>query len=118
MKTTLDKERVKLFLKIGLAYLTLWLLSDLFGNTETFLKRAWNNIWLVAYLTTLNFLFYEYALPYLRLNLKRIFIGFFLLFGFLMLYSFGFYAWRNIGVGLNLYFPLREHVSISKGVEY
>lgn len=118
MKKVIDNERIKLFLKIGLAYLTLWLLSDLFNNTDTFFKRVWNNIWLIAYLTVLNFLFYEHFVPYLKLNLKRILFGLFFLWIFLMMYSFGFYAWRGIGVGLHLYFPLREHVSIAKGVEY
>jgi two-component system LytT family sensor kinase len=118
MMKAIDKERFKLYLKIGLALLTLWLLSDLFGNTETFFKRAWNNIWLVSYLICINFLLYEHALPYIKLNLKRIIIGLFLLWGFLMLYSFGFYGWRGLGISLHLYFPLREHVSIVKGVEY
>jgi two-component system, LytTR family, sensor kinase len=118
MMIAIDKERFKLYLKIGLALLTLWLLSDLFDNTDTFFKRAWNNIWLVSYLIVLNFLLYEYGLPYLKLNLKRILIGLFLLWVFLMMYSFGFYAWRSIGVALYLYFPLREHISVYKGVAY
>jgi LytS/YehU family sensor histidine kinase len=33
-----------------------------------------------------------------------------------MLYSFGLYAWRHIGIQLHLYFPLKSYPSVSEGV--
>jgi two-component system, LytTR family, sensor kinase len=118
MKVSVDQDRIKLYLKIGAAYLFLWLFSDLVGNSETFLKRVVNNIWLTGYLTVVNFILYEYTLPFIKLTWKRILIASVLLFAHLMLYSFCFYAWRNIGVAMHIYFPLREHADIYKGVEY
>jgi two-component system, LytTR family, sensor kinase len=118
MKISIDRGRFKIYVWIGAAYLSLWLFSDLINEPETFFKRVWNNTWLISYLVVLNFLFYEYAVPYITLTWKRILVAPLILFGFLMLYSFGFYAWRNIGVGLNLYFSLRTHASMLKGVEY
>jgi LytS/YehU family sensor histidine kinase len=41
----------------------------------------------------------------------------FILFGLLMLYSFGFYGWRGIGIGLGLYFPLATYDQITEGVK-
>jgi LytS/YehU family sensor histidine kinase len=49
---------------------------------------------------------------------KRILAAPFLLFAQLMLFSFGLYAWRYFGIQLQIYFPLRIHPSIEKGVEY
>jgi LytS/YehU family sensor histidine kinase len=118
MKIAIDQQRFKLYLKIGLAFLLLNLFTDLIENPETFLKRAWNNIWLVSYLVVLNFIFFEYTLPYIKLTWKKILIGLFLIWVHLMLFSVGFYAWRSLGVLLNLYFPLRIHESIPKGIEY
>src|SRR6185436_11686011 len=110
--------RFKLFLWIGLAYLVPWILTDLVENTDTFFPRVWNNLWLVSYLVVLNYFFFERAVPTMRLTWDRIFFVPLILFGFMMLYSFGFYAWRSIGVGLGLYFPLRTHADVLKGVTF
>jgi two-component system, LytTR family, sensor kinase len=118
MKISVDKQRFKVYLWIGAVYLMLWVLQDLFQNPETFFKRVWNNIWLVSYLVVLNFILYEYVFRFIKFTWKRLLVAPFILFGILMLYSFGFYAWRSIGVALNLYFSLRDHISITKGVEY
>lgn len=118
MKISVDRERFKVYLWIAVAYLGLWLFGDLLQNPETFFKRVWNNIWLISYLTVLNYMFYEAALPSIKLTWKRILFAPFMLFAFMMLYSFGLYGWRSIGVSFGLYFPLREHVNVYKGVEY
>jgi two-component system, LytTR family, sensor kinase len=119
MKLSIDRARFRIFLWIGLAYITPWLLTDLVENTGTFLQRAWNNIWLGTYLVVLNYYFFERALPTIKFSWGQIFFRApLIIFGFLMLYSFGTYAWRAIGVGLGLYFPLRTHASIAKGVQY
>jgi hypothetical protein len=96
----------------------LMLFGDLINNPDTFFKRVVNNTWLTTYLIVLNFILFEYALPFIKFTWKRILLAPLLLFGMLMLYSFGFYAWRNIGVMLHVYFSLKTHVSINKGVEY
>jgi len=96
----------------------LWLFGDLFENPDTFFKRIVNHLWLITYLVILNFILLEYAVPTIRLNWKRLLLIPIFIFVFLMLLSFGFYGWRNLGIVLNLYFELREHVSVMKGVEY
>jgi two-component system, LytTR family, sensor kinase len=118
MKELFDRKRLKVYATIGIAYLALWVLRDLFEEPETFFKRVWNNIWLTSYLVLLNYFFYERALPFITLSWKRLLIVPFLLFGFIILYSFTFYAWRSLGIGLNLYFSLRDHETVLKGVEY
>ena len=118
MKPKIDKKRIKLYLYIGAAYLALWLFGDLINTPETFLKRVVNNVWLISYLVVLNFLLFEYILPYIKLSWKRIFLGLFLLWALLMLYSFGLYAWRAIGIMIGIYFELRNHTSLYAGVQY
>jgi hypothetical protein len=118
MKLAINQERFKLYLWIGAAYLLLWLFIDLVNTPVPFLKRAVNNFWLVGYLVVLNFIFFEYVLPFINLRWKRILAAPFLIWFFLMLYSFGFYGWRHIGIQLNIYSELIIHPSIMKGVEY
>jgi two-component system, LytTR family, sensor kinase len=117
MRISVERARFKVYLKIGAAFLLLNLFRDLVENPETFFLRAWNNIWLVSYLVILNFILFERALPYITFTWQRLLIAPVLLWVLLMLYSFGFYAWRAIGIGLHLYFPFKEYTSIFKGVE-
>lgn len=118
MKVPFNKERFRLYVKIGAAYLLLWLFGDLISETATFFKRVVNNLWLVSYLVVLNFILYEYTLPFIRLTWNRLLIAPVLLFIHLMLHSFGFYVWRNFGIALNIYFELKEHPSFMEGVTY
>lgn len=118
MKISIDRERFKVYLWIGAAYLVLYLIGDVFRHPETFFKRVWNNAWLVGYLVVLNFVVYEYCLPFIKFRWKRILIAPVMIFVLLMFYSFGFYAWRAFGIALHLYFPLITHESVIKGVEY
>jgi two-component system, LytTR family, sensor kinase len=118
MKIAIDRARFKIYLYIGVVYIALWSFGELVNYPETFLKRTWNNIWLVAYLVVLNYILFERVRRYLGFTWKKILIGPVLLWAMLMLYSFGFFAWRAIGIGLHLYFPLKDHESVMKGVAH
>ncbi len=116
MNKSFNKERFKLFIRIGAAYLLLALFGDLLNNPATFLKRIVNNIWLVSYLIVLNFILFEYTLPFIRLSWKRMLLAPLLLFVHLLFYSFGFYLWRHIGTGIHIYFSLKTYPSVLEGV--
>ncbi|MBI3195667.1 MAG: histidine kinase [Ignavibacteriae bacterium] len=118
MKISIERKRFQLYLWLGAAYYLLWLFIDLSINPETFLERAWNHVWLISYVIVINFIFFEYSLPYIKVSWKRILVGLVLIWAHLMLCSFGLYAWRRLGIGLHLYFPLITHASVLKGVEY
>lgn len=118
MRIALNKTRVILYLKIGLVYLIFWLFVDLLKNPETFFKRIVNNAWLISYLVAVNFILFEFTLPFIRLTVKRVLMAPVLIFANLMLYSFGLYAWRHIGIEMGIYFELRKHATILEGVEY
>lgn len=117
MKISIDRDRFKVYIWIGGAYLLLWIVGDLFQKTGPFFKMVWNKMWLVSYLVVLNFIFFEYALPLIKLSWKRILMAPVLLWAMLMLYSFGYYAWRSLGIALHLYFPLTTHKSLVDGVK-
>jgi LytS/YehU family sensor histidine kinase len=118
MKPSIKKERVRLYAALGAAYLAFWLFLDLLSNYDTFLKRVVNNIWLITYLTVINFILFEYTLPFIKLTWKRTIGGLFFLWVHMMLYSFGLYGWRALGIGIGIYFPLITHENTMKGIEY
>jgi two-component system, LytTR family, sensor kinase len=118
MRLQIDRQRLKLFVVLGAIYIFFWLIGDLRNNSGTFLKRAWNHVWLISYLVALNYILLEYTIPFIRLSWKRILLGLLLLWAHLMLYSFGFYGWRALGIATGFYFELTTHKSIVLGVEY
>jgi hypothetical protein len=116
MKISINRERFKVYLWIGAAYLGLTVFGDLFHD-QAFFKVLFNNTWLVIYLVVLNYVLYEWAIPFIRLRWKRLLVIPIVVFVLLMLYSFGFYAWRSIGVGLHIYTARDEPASVTEAVE-
>lgn len=117
MKITVNKERLKLYIKIGLAYLVLHLFFELASASDAFFKRAVNHVWLISYLVIANFILFEYTFPFIKLTWKRLLATPFLLFLHMMFYSFGLYVWRLIGIALHIYTALRTFDEIEKGLE-
>lgn len=117
MKITIDKKRIRIYIWITLAYLLLWIFTDVINNPETILQRIWNYLWLVTFIFIFNFIFFEYTLPFIKWKWKRVLLAPLLLFAHIMLNTFGLYAWRNIGIQLHLYFELTVFHNIYKGVE-
>src|SRR5688572_5735773 len=110
MKTLIDIKRVKFYLWVGLVYLIIWVLHNASNYPGNFFPLLFNNIWRIAYIIVLNFLFFEYTVPFVLRKrhyiIYNILLGILVLWIFIMLWSFGLYAWRAIGIGLNIYTPL------------
>jgi two-component system LytT family sensor kinase len=110
MKAINDIRRFTFYLWVGLAYLILWLLGEKHIHPAPFGTILLNEIWRTAYVTVVNYLLFEYSLPYVRRSRKYLLINIgmalVLFFGFLMLYTLGLYIWRTIGIGMRLYTEL------------
>lgn len=113
----IDKERLKLFVRIGTLFLLLSILGDLISNKDYFLQRIINNVWRCSYVVVVNFILFEYTLPSLRFTWRRVLLGLLLLWGHLMLYSFGLFAWRHIGIQLEIFTALTTYPTTDKGLE-
>ena len=117
MKLSIGFKRFSFYLWVGLVFLSLWLIHTLTKYPDTFWARAVNEIWRVIYIIVLNFILFEFTLPFLQFRWKRILLGLFFLWVHLMLYSFGLYAWRSIGVLFNIYTPLRTFDTVEHAVQ-
>jgi two-component system, LytTR family, sensor kinase len=116
MKRHIDRRRFKVYVKIGAAYLFLSMFGELVSNPATFLQGSLNNLWLVCYIVVINFILFEYTLPAIRFSWRRILIVPVISFVYLILYSFGFYAWKSIGAALFLYVSLTSYSSALKEI--
>jgi LytS/YehU family sensor histidine kinase len=100
-----------------MVYFLLSAFGELFHEEGTCIERVCNKAWLLVYVVALNYCFYEFVIPKIKFTWTGLLIAPVILFILLMLCSYGFYAWRGIGIGLHLYFPLKEYESVSKAVE-
>jgi len=115
MKTSI-LNRLKFYLWVGLAFLLLWLFNSWINFPGTFLLQSVNEIWRVVYIIIINFIFFEYTLPYIKITWKKIHITILVLLVQLLFYSFGLYAWRHIGIQLHIYTDLKAYDSLARGV--
>ena len=122
MKLSFDKQRFGLFLLIGLVWFFLWELSNIANFPTQLGPRTVNELWRNIYITVLNFIFFEYILRFIFRMRKNIFIqiiaGILLFWAIIMLYSYGSYGWRQVGVLLNIYTPFRFDTSVKNAVTF
>src|SRR6185369_9812639 len=72
VKIPFDRRNIRFYLWTGLAWTLLWLFNYLTTKTDTFLVRVPNEIWRNIYLLFVNFIFFEYALPFIRKKRRTI----------------------------------------------
>ena len=94
----------------------LWMFSYLVSAPDTFLQRCANEMWRAVYITAVNFIFFEYTLPFIQLTRKKIFVSLLALAAQFLLYSFGYYAWRGIGIGLQVWTSFKTYPAFLDGV--
>jgi len=114
MKISINKDRFKFYIRIGLGYLLLWLFVDLVTKTDLFHKYFWNELWRAIYIVVANYLFFEYTVP--RLSRKRIFKSFVLIVAQIFVFSYGAYVWRSLGIQLNIHTVFQAYETRSEGV--
>ena len=119
---SINRKRVVFYLWVGFAYLMLWVLSNMAEYAGRLLPFFINNVWRVIYVIIINFIFFEYIVPIVLGKKKYIFynilLGILFLWIFMMLWSYGMYAWRMLGKALNIYTTiLIKYDSVSQEIE-
>jgi two-component system, LytTR family, sensor kinase len=121
MNKTIDIKKVKFYLWVGLAYFFIGLMTTAGRYPDRFLASLLNSIWGIIYVIVVNYILFEYAVPFVLKKrnsiFSNIFLGILFLWIFMMLYSYGGYLWRLIGIQLNIYTPLKDFSSLSKALE-
>jgi two-component system, LytTR family, sensor kinase len=116
MKLAIDRERFKIYIKIGAAYLLLSMFGELVSNHETFLQRSLNNLWLTCFIVVVNYVLFERSIPSIKLTWNRMLMVPVIIGVYLMVYSFGFYVWKSIGAALQVYTNLTSYPAVTKEI--
>ena len=121
MKALFDSKQLKLYLWLGSGYFILGLINTLSKHPDRLGASVGNNLWAIVYLTPLNFLFFEYTVPYVLKKRKQliynILSGLLLLWVHLMFWSYGSYGWRLLGIRLGVYTALRDFSLVAEALE-
>ncbi len=118
MKRSLDIKLVKFYLWVGLGYFVIGVLMTYHTYPGKFWDVVVNNIWGVIYLIPLNYILFEYSVPFVLRKRKfviyNILLGIFLLWVHCMFYSYVSYLWRSLGIQLHIYTSLKDFISLDK----
>ncbi len=121
MNRSIDIKEAKFYLWLGLGYFFLGVISNVGNYPGKFFSVVFNNAWGVIFLIVVNFILFEYSVPFVLKKrnsiIKFILLGILLLLLHIMLYSYGAYAWRQIGIQLHIYTALREFSSLDDLLE-
>jgi len=106
---------------MGLGYFFIGLMNTAGKYPDRFIASVVNNVWGVTYLIPLNFIFFEYTIPFVLRKKKfiiyNILLGILLLWVHLMFWSCGAYAWRMLGIELHIYTALRDFSKLDEVLE-
>ena len=120
-KTVIHKKRITFYLWVGLGYFFMGVLTTLSSYPGKFFGVVFNNLWGVVYVTVINFILFEYTVPFVlkkrKAIISNILYGILLLWIYMMLYSYGSYVWRLLGIQLNIYTALKVFPSLGHLLE-
>jgi len=121
MKKRINTRPVKFYLWVGLGYFFLALLSTLGDYPGKFFPFLFNHIWAVIYVIVVNFILFEYSVPFVLRKrstiIYNILLGILLLQVYLISYSYGSYVWKLLGIQLRVYTPLKTYPSLDEALE-
>lgn len=116
MKKAIDSKLIKFYLYTGLGFLLLYSFGEFFEYRDTFVRRVINSIFLVSYLTLLNYIFLEKILRLFRWPCKKNQRAFIFLFVAILFYTFGLFGWRKLWIQLGIYIDYTPNLSFLRGV--
>lgn len=118
MKRSFDTKLVKFYLWVGVSYFLLGIFATWHTYPGRFFPVVFNNAWGVVYIIVLNFILFEYSIPFVlkkrKVIIYNILLGILFLWIHLMFYSYGSYAWRLLGIQLHIYTSLIEFASVNQ----
>ena len=121
MKRLFNIKLVKFYVWVALGYFFIGLINTVHKYPDRFFASVFNSLWGIIYIIPINFIFFEYTVPFVlkkrRTIIFNIFLGIFLLFVHTMLWSYGSYAWRLLGIQFHIYSALRDFSLLDQALE-
>jgi len=121
MTKIITKEKITPYLWAAPIFFLFGFFHSMTTFPGNFVAVLFNNIWHIAYVIVLNFILFERTVPFVLRKRKaivyNILLAILLLWVYMMLYSFGSCAWRQLGIALHIYTPLGTFKSYEELLE-
>src|SRR5262249_53571284 len=102
-------------------FFSLTFLHTFLNNLTHFFIAFFNCLWAIAFAIVANFILFEYTVPVVLRKrgsiIFNILLGIWYLFIYMMIYSYGAYGWRLLGMQLGIYHRLSPFVSVEHSLE-
>jgi sensor histidine kinase YesM len=121
MGKVITREKLRLYVWVSIVFFLMLFISTLTTFPRNFLAIFFNSLWLTAFVLVVNFILFEYSVPFVLQKrsavIFNIVIGILLLFLYLMIYSYGATGWKHLGILLQIYTPLKKFDSVDHELE-
>lgn len=118
---SIDRKLLKFYLWVGVGYFFMGFFNTITQHPDRFFPAVFNNLWALIYLIPVNFIFFEYTVPFVlrkrKVIIYNILLGIFLFWVHMMLWSYGSYVWRLLGIQLHIYTALKDFSSLDNLLE-
>lgn len=112
---------VRFYLWVAFAFMVLGVLTMAGRHPGQLVHTIFNNLWAVFYVTLINFILFEYFVPLVlkrrKIIVQNILVGLFLFLVQMMLFSYGSYSWRALGIQLHVYTPLITYATMDEALQ-
>ncbi len=116
MKPFADKKKIRFYGWVATGFYCLVSFTMLGDYPGRITAIAVNTLWATLFLTLLNFILFEYSVPFIVKKresvVMNILTGMLFLFILLLFYSYGSYAWRMGGIYLGIYTALKDYPTL------
>ncbi|TMI94786.1 MAG: histidine kinase [Bacteroidetes bacterium] len=121
MSLLISKQKLRPYIFAVPVFFSISFGHSLISFPHNFFAVLFNNIWHIVYVIVLNFILFEFSIPFVLRKRKTIFynilLGILLLWVYMMLYSYGSYLWRLLGIQLHIYTPFGTFKSLEALLE-
>ena len=119
MTKRFTRDRLIFYLVITLGYLVHWIYDDMVDHNREFVASLLNNSWQVIYVVGINVLYFEFALPFAMFwKMNRIIAVVLSVALHLVIFSIGLYAWRNLGILINIPEPIDSYSTLGSAIRF
>jgi len=116
-----DKQKIRLYLWMALGYFFIGFFNTIAKYPDTLFADVVNNIWGGIYLTVINFMLLEFTIPFILRKrdsiIYNILLAIPIMFGYMLLYSYGSYIWRKLGVAIHIFTSLNPEATLSERLQ-
>lgn len=121
MKILADIKKIKFYLWLAVGYFFIGLFNTWAKYSDQFFASVFNNIWGIIYLIVVNYILFEYSIPFVLKKratiIYNILLAILLIGSFMILYSYGAYVWRLLGIQLGVYTVLKDFKDVKHVLE-